>query len=93
MLGMSLAPDDIEDIKQLMAANNRALLAEFEKTLDRKLDQKLEQKLEQKLQPIRNDIKELADFVRNTIDTTNEVTGEQIDDHERRITKLEQVTI
>ena len=90
---MSLAPDDIEDIKQLMAANNRALLAEFEKTLDRKLDQKLEQKLEQKLQPIRNDIKELADFVRNTIDTTNEVTGEQIDDHERRITKLEQVTI
>ena len=100
---MSLTTDDIEDIKQLLVANNRTLLEEFDRTLDQKLDQKLEEKLEQKfkekLAPIHQKIDDLdqkiddlTDFVRESFDITNDANGEQFTDHEARITKLEQAT-
>jgi len=41
------------------------------------------------LQPVHNKIDELSDFVRNAIDDSNEANGQQLADHERRITKLE----
>lgn len=100
---MSFSEDEIEDLKQLFAANNRTLLAEFNQTLDQKLDQKLEEKLEEKLEQkfdeklkpleerLNQKIDDLADFVRESLDTSNEATGEQLADHERRITKLERV--
>lgn len=50
----------------------------------------LEEKLEQKLEPINQKIDDLTDFVRESLDITNETTGEQLADHETRITKLEQ---
>lgn len=95
---MSFSEDEIEDLKQLFAANNRTLMAEFNQTLDQKLDQKLDEKLDekldQKLRPLEErlnqKIDDLADFVRESLDTSNEVTGEQLADHERRIVKLEQ---
>jgi hypothetical protein len=90
---MSRITDEIEDLKQLFAANNRTLLAEF----DEKLDQKLEQKLDEKLKPLEDrlnrKIDDLADFVRESLDVSNEATGEQLTDHEQRIAKLEQAAV
>ena len=84
---MSFTVDEIEDLKQLLAANNRTLMVEIGQKLEEKLEAKLEEKLEEKLnqkfdeklQPLEErlsrKIDDLADFVRDTLDTTNEATG------------------
>ena len=83
-----------DDLKQFIDARFAQQDAEFDQRLDQKLeeklDQKLEEKLEEKLSPIRKDIANLTDFVRGAIDTSNEVHGKQLDDHEVRISQLEQ---
>lgn len=71
----------LEDIKQLIAANNKVLAIEF--------DQKLEEKLEEKLAPIHQKIDDLAEFVQESLATSNDAAQEQLDNHEARITKLE----
>ena len=89
---MSLTTEDIEDIKQRMYANIRVLMTQLEEVIDTKLEQKLEEKLEEKLAPIRQDIRDLTEFVQDAITTSNDASQEQIDDHEVRITRLEQKT-
>lgn len=74
----------LEDIKQLIAANNKVLAIEF--------DQKLEEKLEEKLAPIHQKIDDLAEFVQESLATSNDAAQEQLDNHEARITKLEAAT-
>lgn len=73
---MSLTTKDIEDIKQLMYANNRVLMTRLEEVLDTKL----EEKLEEKLAPIRQDIRDLTEFLQDAITTSNDASQEQIDD-------------
>lgn len=94
---MSFSVDEIEDLKQLFAANNRSLMADMEVLIDNKLEEKLEEKLEiklnqkfdEKLAPIHQKIDDLAEFVQNAIADSNEANQEQLDDHEMRITRLE----
>ncbi|PID99452.1 hypothetical protein CSA80_01685 [Candidatus Saccharibacteria bacterium] len=86
---MSFSVDEIEDLKQLFAANNRMLMAEFEQLLDEKLEEKLEEKFQEKLAPIHQKIDDLAEFVQNAIADSNDANQEQLDDHEERITRLE----
>lgn len=67
----------LEDIKQLIAANNKVLAIDFD------------QKLEEKLAPIHQKIDDLAEFVQESLAASNDATQEQLDNHEARITKLE----
>lgn len=53
-----------------------------EEVLEQKLEEKLEQKFDEKLSPIHKKIDDLAEIVSNI--------GGDIDDHERRIRRLEQ---
>lgn len=73
---MSFQADEIEDLKQLVAANNGALLAELEKKQDEKLEEKLEAKLQPLEQRLYQKFDDLADFVREAIDTSNDATDE-----------------
>ncbi len=90
---MSFTVDEIEDLKQLFAANNRSLMADMEVLIDKKLEEKLEEKLDEKLDeklaPIHQKIDDLAEFVQNAIADSNDANQEQLDDHEVRITHLE----
>ena len=83
-----------QDLKQYIAAENRALEKRLEDSLSQKMDEKLEEKLEAKLEaklaPIRQDIADLSQFVQDAITTSNDANQEQIDNHEVRITRLEQ---
>lgn len=74
----------LEDIKQLMAANNKALAVE--------LEAKLDEKLEQKLAPIHQKIDDLSEFVQEALAASNDAVQEQLDDHEARIVTLEAKT-
>ncbi len=80
---MSFTPDEIEDLKQLFIANNGVLLTELEQRF-KKIDQHLET-FEQKFD-------DLSDSVQEAIDTSNDASGQQLADHEQRITKFEQAT-
>lgn len=66
----------LEDIKQLIAANNKVLAIEFD------------QKLEEKLAPIHQKIDDLAEFVQESLAASNDAAQEQLDNHEARIAKL-----
>jgi hypothetical protein len=78
---MSLNTDDIDDIKQLIVANNQVLLDEF--------DQRMDQKFKTELAPIKQQLTDLTDFVTEAIDTSNDTAGKQLANHEERITNLE----
>jgi hypothetical protein len=73
----------LDDLKQFMTATVRT-------EVNAALDAKLDEKFEEKLGPINQKIDDLTDFVREALDTSNEAIGEQLRDHERRITTLEQ---
>lgn len=70
----------LEDIKQLIAANNKVLAIDFD------------QKLEEKLAPIHQKIDDLAEFVQESLAASNDAAQEQLDNHEARIAKLEAAT-
>lgn len=90
---MALTVDDIDDIKQLLVANNHVLLTEFTQMMDERFAEqngKIDQKFKDELGPIKQTLDDLVDFVTEAIDTSNETHGTQLKDHEKRITKLEQ---
>lgn len=74
--------EHIEDTKQFIDAK-------FSQQ-DAALDEKLERKFKEELAPIKQKLDDLTDFVTEAIDTSNEVNGTQLKNHEMRITKLEQ---
>lgn len=79
---MALNIDDIDDIKQLIVANNHVLLTEFSQMMD--------EKFKHELMPVKQTLDDLVDFVTEAIDTSNETHGTQLKNHETRITTLEQ---
>lgn len=68
----------LEDIKQLITANNRILSLELEQKLEQKLDEKLRAQTEE---------------LRSIMDVSFDAVQEQLDDHETRIGTLENATV
>lgn len=96
-----MTEEQISDLKLFMTTTvrnevNAALEEKLEEKLEAKLETKLEAKLEakfeEKLAPIRQDIKDLTEFVQDAITTSNDANQEQLDDHEVRIARLEKRT-
>ena len=81
---MSLTPDDLEDMKQLMTAVVRQETTGLATGLE-KLETKVDG-LQQQVNGLQQQITDLDDKV----DTIAEALHEDLADHERRITKLEQ---
>lgn len=73
--------DFIQQMKQVIGDENRAM----EARLEQKLEQKLDEKFDQKLAPIFQEIED----IKLILDTSFTATQEQLDNHETRITRLE----
>ncbi len=85
----------LTDLKQFIAATVSQQIMASEERLTHRIDH-LGQRvdgLEQKVGSLEQKVDGLSDFVREALDTTNDATGEQLADHERRITTLEQAAV
>lgn len=74
---MNLNENALADLKQLVATTIKTEMRAVVK---------------EELNPISQKLDDLTDFVREALDTANEASGEQLTDHEQRITKLETTT-
>lgn len=74
----------IQDLKQFIAATVSQQLAQQTTELREEFNG-----LRQDFKKLAKKVDDLTDFVTGAIDTSNDATGKQLKDHERRITKLE----
>lgn len=70
--------DTLQDLKQFITA-----------TVTQQISQQTNE-LSEKILSVENKIDALTAFVTEAIDTSNETNGKQLQEHEKRITKLEQ---
>ncbi|MBP9761865.1 hypothetical protein KBD11_02235 [Candidatus Saccharibacteria bacterium] len=84
---------DIEDLiaqlKQVIAAENRARAIQLEASIDAKLDAKLDARLGE----LKRGLSERIEEIRIILDTSLGVVQEQLSDHETRITHPESVPV
>lgn len=79
-----MSDDVIQDLKQFITGTVRTTIREEVSVLSKRIDG-----LEGRMDTLETKVDDLTHFVTDAIDTSNAVHGEQLKDHERRITKLE----
>lgn len=92
--------DTITDLKQFITATVSQQTIELERSLDKKLDEKLDQKLDEKLDEklgaverrITKKIDDLSAAVAEAMEANTTATDERLDNHEKRLVRLEHKT-
>lgn len=93
---MYMDEDVIADLKQFISATVsqqiRTEIGDFREYVDKRFDQIDHRfdKADQRFDKVEASIHSLSTAVAEAIHTSNDVTGAQFDDHERRIVHLEQ---
>jgi len=87
--------DVIADLKQFISTTVSQQGQQLEDRLTARIDavdEKLSTRIDSVEEKLTQRIDDLTAFVTEALDTANETAGEQLRNHERRITKLEQAT-
>lgn len=91
---MSMDAAVIDDLKQFIDATIVHRVTEIvDYKLEEKLEQKLNEKFDEKLAPIHQKIDDLTRYVAEAIDASNDAYQSWLEDHERRIGRLEKTGI
>lgn len=94
-----IVTDAVEEIKRFVQTSQQEHFEDMKKYVDTTLDRRLNiqsteirQELHREVRRVEEKIDNLSAYIGEAIDTSNEENQRQLDNHERRIKKLERLT-